>query len=100
MEIGLLDSDGSGPKNTGPGRAQALKVGLGPGPGLSPFISAGPSNFTVYSSKKAQIFRPFPKSQTPGLLGLGPFSKSRAPGLPKNTGLGPGPGRAQARTHH
>ena len=60
----------------------------------------GPWNFTMYSRQKAQIFRPFPKSWAPGLLGLGPFSKSRAPGLPKNTGLGPGPGRTQARTHH
>ena len=31
--------DGSGPKSTG--RARALKVGLGPGPGLSPSLKAG-----------------------------------------------------------
>ena len=39
-------SDGSGPKSTGPGRARALKVGLGPGPGLSPSMNAGPRALT------------------------------------------------------
>ena len=34
-------SEGSGPKKTGSGRARALKVGLGPGPGLSPSLKAG-----------------------------------------------------------
>ena len=33
--------DGSGPKKTGPGRARALNVGLGPGLGLSPSFKAG-----------------------------------------------------------
>ena len=35
-------SDGSGPKKSSPGRAQALNVKLGPGPGLSPSLKAGP----------------------------------------------------------
>ena len=34
-------SDGSGPKKSSPGRAQALNVKLGPGPGLSPSLKAG-----------------------------------------------------------
>ena len=34
-------SDRSGPKKTGPGRARALNVGLGPGPSLSPSFKAG-----------------------------------------------------------
>ena len=34
-------SDGSGPKNTGSGRARAFNVGLGPGPGLGPSLEAG-----------------------------------------------------------
>ena len=37
----VKSSDGSGPKKTGSGRARALKVGLGPGPGLSPSLKAG-----------------------------------------------------------
>ena len=37
----VFNSDGSGPKKTGSGRARALKVGLGPGPGLSPSLKAG-----------------------------------------------------------
>ena len=37
----LLISDGSGPKKTSPGRARALNVELGPGPGLSPSFKAG-----------------------------------------------------------
>ena len=37
----IFNSDGSGPKKTGSGRARALKVGLGPGPGLSPSLKAG-----------------------------------------------------------
>ena len=35
-------SDGSGPKKTSLGRARALNVGLGQGPGLSPSLKAGP----------------------------------------------------------
>ena len=35
-------SDGSGPKKSSPGRAQALNVKLGPGPGLSPSLKARP----------------------------------------------------------
>ena len=35
-------SDGLGPKKSSPGRAQALNVKLGPGPGLSPSLKAGP----------------------------------------------------------
>ena len=35
------DSDGSGPIKSGSGRARALKVRLGPGPGLSPSLKAG-----------------------------------------------------------
>ena len=38
----IYGSDGSGPKNTGPGRARAFNVGLGPGPGLGPSLEAGP----------------------------------------------------------
>ena len=79
-------SDGSGPEKSGQSRARAFyerqDLGLD-----------GPWNFTMYSSQKVQIFQPFPKSQAPGLLGrLRPFTKSRASGLPKNTGLGPGLG--------
>ena len=37
-----MTSDGSGPKKSSPGRAQALNVKLGPGPGLSPSLKAGP----------------------------------------------------------
>ena len=37
----ILFSDGSGPKKSGSVRARALKVGLGPGPGLSPSLKAG-----------------------------------------------------------
>ena len=37
-----VGSDGSGPKKSSPGRAQALNVKLGPGPGLSPSLKAGP----------------------------------------------------------
>ena len=37
-----MSSDGSGPKKSSPGRAQALNVKLGPGPGLSPSLKAGP----------------------------------------------------------
>ena len=40
MNEDIGSSDGSGPKSTGPGRA--LKVGPGPGPGLSPSLEAGP----------------------------------------------------------
>ena len=50
-------SDGSGPKSTGPGRARALKVGLGPGPGLSPSLKAGPQANT----KKNYFFPKFIK---------------------------------------
>ena len=35
-------SDGSSPKKSSQGRAQALNVKLGPGPGLSPSLKAGP----------------------------------------------------------
>ena len=35
----VVTSDGSGPKKMGPGLA--LKVGLRPGPGLSPSLKAG-----------------------------------------------------------
>ena len=38
----MWTSDGSGPKKSSPGRAQALNVKLGPGPGLSPSLKAGP----------------------------------------------------------
>ena len=38
----LFNSDGSGPKKSSPGRAQALNVKPGPGPGLSPSLKAGP----------------------------------------------------------
>ena len=38
----VVSSDGSGPKKSSPGRAQALNVKLGPGPGLSPSLKAGP----------------------------------------------------------
>ena len=41
VETLMNNSDGSGPKKTGSGRARALKVGLGPGPGLSPSLKAG-----------------------------------------------------------
>ena len=38
----FTSSDGSGPKKTSSGRARALNVGLGPGPGLSPSLKTGP----------------------------------------------------------
>ena len=38
----VLHSDGSGPKKSSPGRAQALNVKLGPSPSLSPSLKAGP----------------------------------------------------------
>ena len=41
-QLMVLCSDGSGPKKSSPGRAQALNVKLGPGPGLSPSLKAGP----------------------------------------------------------
>ena len=44
MNEDIGSSDGSGPKSTGPGRA--LKVGLGPCPGLSPSMNAGPLALT------------------------------------------------------
>ena len=40
-ELAADSSDGSGPKNTGSGRARAFNVGLGPGPGLGPSLEAG-----------------------------------------------------------
>ena len=39
--LNTLFSDGSGSKKTGPGRARALNVGLGPGLSLSPSFKAG-----------------------------------------------------------
>ena len=35
----VASSDGSGPKKSSQGRAQALNVKLGPGPGLSPSLN-------------------------------------------------------------
>ena len=39
--VSIQSSDGSGPKKTSLGRAQALNVGLGPGPSMSPSLKAG-----------------------------------------------------------
>ena len=38
----VVVSDGSGPKKSSLDQARALNVGLGPGPGLSPSLKAGP----------------------------------------------------------
>ena len=90
----MVSSDGSGPKSTGPGRARALKVGLGPGPGLSPSMNARPQSLTgpeilLYTAvKKLKFSGPSPKVGLRACSGLGPspkvglraFQKTRAPG--------------------
>ena len=85
-------SDRSGPKSTGPGRA--LKVGLGPGTGLSPSMNARPWALTgleilvCTAVKKLGFSGPSPKVGLRACSGLGPspkvrlraFQKTRAPG--------------------
>ena len=51
----VLPSDGSGPKNMGPGRARAINVGLGPGPSLEAGPWAGPGLGPLPINKKIVI---------------------------------------------
>ena len=76
------------------GRAWDLKVGLGPGPGLSPCMNAGPWALTgleilLYTAvKKLEFSGPSPKVGLLACSGLGPspkvglwaFQKTRASG--------------------
>ena len=100
----FLLSDGSGPKRAGPGRARDLKVGLGPGPGLSPSMNAGPRALTALeillctAVKKLKFSGPYPKVRLRACSGLGSspkvglraFQKTQASGRAQ-AGLRPGP---------
>ena len=114
--IGLVwsvtSSDGSGPKSMGPGRARALKVGLGPGPGLSPSMNAGPRaliGLEIYyvQQAKSSNFPALPQKSGSGparawaLLqksGSGP-SKKHGPWAGPGPGSGPDPSLVTSTIH-
>ena len=93
--VNELHSDGSG-------RDRALKVGLGPGPGLSPSMNARPRALTgleilvCTAVKKLKFSGPSPKVGLRACPGLGPSPKVGLRAFQKTRASG----RAQARTHH